>query len=361
MQGKGMESNVQLTVKIKLLASTEQEKLIDQTMREYIETVNNIVADMVTFKQFGKLSSGNVCAALPSALRGQCVVDSKSIYKRFCKTKIEPVLKKPVAIWNNQNYKVSENSLTFPVLIQGKCSRISVAALIPSETLERLESCKLGTMRITRKSGKLIAQIAVEVAEAMPIGAGVVGVDLGIKCPAVATSSNGKVLFSGNGRQNKYIRRKHKAKRKLLGKAKKLSAIKKLNNKEQRWMQDQDHKISRQLVNFALANGAGTIRLEQLTNIRKTAKTSRKNGHNLHTWSFFRLAQYIEYKARLAGITVEFINPAYTSQRCPACGELNHAKDRKYRCSCGYTQHRDLVGAINILSAPVASGNSLSA
>ncbi|MBS3937166.1 MAG: transposase, partial [Peptococcaceae bacterium] len=40
---------------------------------------------------------------------------------------------------------------------------------------------------------------------------------------------------------------------------------------------------------------------------------------------------------------------------------LHKAKDRDYRCSCGYRTHRDRLGAINILSAPVIGGNSLSA
>ncbi|WP_345789082.1 transposase [Pelotomaculum schinkii] len=81
----------------------------------------------------------------------------------------------------------------------------------------------------------------------------------------------------------------------------------------------------------------------------------------MHTWSFYRLAQYVEYKAVLAGIKVEYVNPKHTSQKCPACGELNKAIDRKYKCGCGYKTHRDRLGAINIISATVADGNSLSA
>ncbi|MGG5785490.1 IS200/IS605 family accessory protein TnpB-related protein, partial [Bacillus albus] len=72
-----------------------------------------------------------------------------------------------------------------------------------------------------------------------------------------------------------------------------------LDDKEQRWMQDQDHKVSREIVDFATNNNISVIRLEQLTNIRQTARTSRKNERNLHTWSFFRLAKFIEYKAKL--------------------------------------------------------------
>ncbi|OWZ85004.1 hypothetical protein CDO51_00980 [Natranaerobius trueperi] len=44
-------------------------------------------------------------------------------------------------------------------------------------------------------------------------------------------------------------------------------------------------KISRKVVDFS--------------NIRNTARTSHKNEKNLHTWSFYRLALFIEYKAKL--------------------------------------------------------------
>ena len=49
------------------------------------------------------------------------------------------------------------------------------------------------------------------------------------------------------------------------------------------------------------------------------------------------------------------IPPAYTSQTCPACGHI-HANNRKtqalFLCvECGYTEHADLVGALNILRA----------
>jgi IS605 OrfB family transposase len=156
---------------------------------------------------------------------------------------------------------------------------------------------------------------------------------------------------------NKYKKRKCRARRKTLGKAKKQKAINKLSNKEQRWMRDQDHKISRDVVNFAISQGVGIIRMERLQNIRQTARTSRKNEKNLHTWSFYRLASYIEYKARMAGMEVEYVNPEYTSQICPRCDALNKSKDRLYKCKCGFKTHRDRLGAINITNVPVAAGN----
>jgi IS605 OrfB family transposase len=220
---------------------------------------------------------------------------------------------------------------------------------------------KRGTLRITKKSGKYIAQIAVTIEEAQSTGSQAIGIDLGLKVPAVAATEDGKVKFFGKGRQNKYVKRKFRSERKSMGEGKKPQAIKELNNKEQRWMRDKDHKVSRQIVDFAKANNASVIRLEKLSGIRQTARTSRKNEKNLHTWSFYRLAQYIEYKAKLDGITVEYVDPKYTSQTCPVCNTRNHARDRKYKCSCGFTTHRDILGAMNIIKAPVADGKSLPA
>ena len=126
-------------------------------------------------------------------------------------------------------------------------------------------------------------------------------------------------------------------------------------------MKDQDHKVSRAIINFAKENNISVIRLEQLTNIRQTARTSRKNEKNLHSWSFYRLSQFIEYKANLEGIKVEFVDPGYTSQTCPICLKQNKAQDRIYKCKCGFEKHRDIVGAMNIRYATVIDGNSQSA
>ena len=111
-------------------------------------------------------------------------------------------------------------------------------------------------------------------------------------------------------------------------------------------------KISRAIVNDAITYGVGIIKLESLSGIRASARKSRKNNHSLHSWSFYRLAKFIEYKAELAGIEVVYVDPAYTSQTCPICGGVHHAQDRIYICpDCGYRTHRDVLGARNIMSA----------
>ncbi|MHC1749049.1 MAG: RNA-guided endonuclease InsQ/TnpB family protein [Cellulosilyticaceae bacterium] len=350
---------MQKTIKIKLIPTKEQQAILDRTSKEYIRTVNRLVSKMVQAERILDLSTKEFFAYLPSAVKNQCIRDAKNVYKKHKKgiTKSIAILKKPVCIWNNQNFSIEDTTISFPVWL-GKSKKISVKALIPIQYKEVFEN-KLGALRITKKANKYIAQITLEVEAQTTFGTNTMGVDLGIKVPAVCVTSNNKTKFIGKGRENKYIRRRFKAKRKALGKAKKLNAIKNLNNKEQRIMQDRDHKYSRQIVNFALENNVSVIRLEELSNIRNTTRTSRKNNHSLHNWSFYRLAQFIEYKAQLVGIKVEYVNPSYTSQICPNCGTKNKAKDRLYNCSCGLLKHRDVIGATNIMS--MTHGNSVSA
>ena len=356
---------IKVTKKIKLIPTKEQEHLIQNTMKEYIKTVNDLVATFVLNDEALKLTSKDVVANIPSALKNQCIRDAKSVfnkYKKAVKTNLKkgkttnvPILKREVAIYNNQNFKVKKDKIEFPVMINNKSKRLKVKALIPEDFI----NSNLGTLRLSYINNKLIAQITYEETEkSLNLTEHIMGVDLGIKVPAVAKTDN-RVKFFGNGRKNKYLRRIANSKRKELQKSKNIKKLKQIDNKEQRIMNDIDHKISRQIVNFAKNNNITLIKLETLSNIRQTTRTSRKNNKSLHNWSFYRLAMYIEYKAKLEGISVEYINPKYTSQICPNCGIKNKVKDRLYKCACGFKTHRDIVGAINIKKAPILGGKSL--
>lgn len=351
-----------MTVKLKLEPNKAQLELIKQSSQAYINVINTLVNEMVKSETSTQKTTKHINAPLNSSVKNQAIRDAKSVFKKAKKTKykIVPVLKKPIIVWNNQNYTINHASIKAPFVIDGKSQKIEIKAVISDYEKELIKSAsKLGALRITRKGNKYVAQISIETTVKENVGTKVMGVDLGIKIPAVCCTDEGKVKFVGNGRNNKYVRRYHNTRRKKLGNAKKLDAIRKSQNKEQRWMNDKDHKASREIVDFAIQHNVGIIRLEKLANIRKQTSKSRKNNHSLSNWSFYRLAMYIEYKANLVGIKVEYVNPSYTSQRCPECSEKNKAKDRKYKCSnCGHTDHRDIVGAKNIKNAPVLDGSS---
>ncbi|AQT85934.1 transposase [Paenibacillus larvae subsp. larvae] len=348
-----------LTVKIRIFP--DQPAILRQLGNEYIRVVNQLTKRAEQLGAFPKMTTKDVETVLPSAVCNQAIRDAKSVFSKIKKLGVRPILKKSVYFVNNQNYTVSENTVAFPIVVDKKTKKTAFRATATSRDMELLRKAKLGLMRIIEKSGKWYAQIPIEVPTSVTNNENIMGIDLGLKVPAVSVTSTGKTRFFGNGRENKYIRRKYQQRRRKLGKLKKLSAIRKLGNKEQRWMKDQNHKISRQIVDTAIQEGVSIIKLERLENIRKTARTSRKNAKNLHSWTFYQLQQFISYKANLVGIKIVEVNPAYTSQTCPACAEKNKAKDRGYECSCGFNAHRDRVGAINIMNQPVADGNSLSA
>lgn len=376
---------MQLTETVKLKLNKEQIQLIHHTMDEYINAVNHTVSLAVNNINISKFGSGDIVADIPSACKNQVVRDAKSIIKKHYKTCHKavlknrklikqnksirvtvpnlPVVKRKVCYWNNQNFEILDNgNIKFPVMINGKSKRIEVETTMTDRQLSLFKNTHLGTMRIVSKNNVLIVNIAYEVPESISLTDGnVMGVDLGIKCPAVSYISDGKIKFYGNGRKNKYMRRFYIYQCKKLQKSKKIDVVKRINNKEQCIMKDIDHKISHDIIKEAVAHNVKVIKLEQLSNIRSTTRTSRKNNHSLHNWSFYRLAQFIEYKAKLAGIEVLYVNPAYTSQKCPVCGKEHHANDRHYDCDCGYKRHRDIVGAINICNTTEIVGNRLSA
>ena len=128
-------------------------------------------------------------------------------------------------------------------------------------------------------------------------------------------------------------------------------AKKKIKHKENHKVKDLNHKISREIVNIAAQQGC-VIKMERLSDIRKTAATSPSSRGPLHSRSFFELQQFIEYKAKLLGVPVAYVDPAYTSQQCSRCGQLGSRNGKDFRCACGHVDHADANASFNIAMRP---------
>ncbi|MFZ3578702.1 RNA-guided endonuclease InsQ/TnpB family protein [Virgibacillus sp. DJP39] len=262
--------------------------------------------------------------------------------------------------FNNQNCKIEkENDLykiSFPTL-EKRIGVPVIAETYQQHWLDRIleGKAKQGATELFQKRGRWFASVAVsfhaEKPKVEPIKPKVMGIDVGLNYLAVASVGTTSLFFNGN--ETAYIRRKFASIRRQMGKNKCLNAIIKSKDKESRWMKDVNHKISRKIVEFALANGVRLIRMEDLTGIRNTAKSKKEAGRSLHRWSHFQLQQFIQYKAEMVGIEVEYVVPNYTSQTCK-CGHTakNNRNGSKFHCKkCGYQTHADLNAAINIAKA----------
>ena len=166
------------------------------------------------------------------------------------------------------------------------------------------------------------------------------GVDLGEN--NIAAISSGKIFSGGKIRHE---RDKFLAKRKTLqsnGSQSAKQLLKKISGKEERRMRQTNHTISKAIVKEAVKENAGIIVLENLTNIRKRIRAGKRLRTRLHRWSFAQLQEQIKYKAEACGISVMYVNPAYSSQECSLCGCLGVRKKHLFQCSCGNQQHSDL-------------------
>jgi len=81
-------------------------------------------------------------------------------------------------------------------------------------------------------------------------------------------------------------------------------------------------KASRQAIEYARQFDNPVIVLEDLSYIRERLDYGKWMNRRLHAWAFARLQGRIEDKATEAGVRVEYVNAAYTSQTCHACGRL---------------------------------------
>lgn len=68
-------------------------------------------------------------------------------------------------------------------------------------------------------------------------------------------------------------------------------------------------------------------------------------------WAEFR--RQLEYKLAWAGGQLIAVPPHHTSRTCPGCGHVaqeNRPSQARFRCqACGYENHADVVGAMNVL------------
>jgi putative transposase len=349
----GGEHMPTITLKLELHKPTQPK----QDMYEQMTQMNTEFANWLLFHPEVNKATSSIfkefsSEKFPSAIINQTIRDVKS-QKKNQKAR---TFKKMWCCFNNQNLKVEKvgdfYTVSFPTL-EKRIGVPVVARPYQQAWLSKIVAgtVKQGAAKLYKKKRKWYLAIPITWEVKPQESEKVMGIDLGLRYLAVASVGTKSLFFKGS--QVAYQRRRFAARRKKLGKAKKLDAIRKSKNKESRWMKDQNHKISRQIVNYAIVNGVGVIRMEDLTDIRNTAKSKKEAGRNLHSWGFYQLKEFIKYKAEMVGIRFELVNPDYTSQTCK-CGHRERANRNglRFKCrSCGYTVHADLNGAINIAKA----------
>jgi putative transposase len=86
--------------------------------------------------------------------------------------------------------------------------------------------------------------------------------------------------------------------------------------------------------------------------------SGRHHNQRLSQWEYGKDIGYLTHKSERASIMCFTGSERGTSSRCPVCGHHQKPKGRVWKCrSCGFTGHRDVVGAVNM--HPIAFGTKI--
>lgn len=226
---------------------------------------------------------------------------------------------------------------------------------------ERMDRIR-GQADLVLRDGKFYLYATIELPEPAIVNPDeFLGVDMGTV--NLATDSDGKAYSGGkvNGLRKRHAKLRGKLQKKGTKAAKRL--LKKRSRKEQRFATHTNHVISKTVVATAKRTERG-IAIEDLTGIRDRVRLRRSQRRSHHSWAFFQLRAFTEYKALMAGVKCVAVNPRNTSRTCPSCQHVdkaNRPSQSVFHCvSCHFSGVADHIAARNIASRALVSAPHLS-
>lgn len=199
-------------------------------------------------------------------------------------------------------------------------------------------------------------------------------IDLGIDNLATMVTDKGSFLYSGkflksyNGNFNRQLAKLQSIKDKQ-GIKKATKRMQNLYEKRDRYFEGAFHKYSRMIVNHLIENRIGNLVVGYNTGWKQSVNIGKRNNQKFVQIPFARLASYLKYKCRMAGIRFVENEESYTS-KCDALAKEEIGKHESYlgkrvkrglfRSSTGRYINADVNGAVNILRKVVGDSDCIS-
>ena len=342
-----------LTLKSKLITTPEQKTKLLKTMERFNSACNYISKIAFKTKTFGKIKLQKLVyyeVREKYGLSSQMVVRAIGKVSESYKTdKKTPHKFKPhgATIYDERIITIKTPDTISILTINGRIKLpIKFGNYLPLEN-KRVR----GQADLIYKNGEFYLMIVVDIPEEPPNSSfsDVLGIDLGIV--NLATTNDG-VKYSGE--KCTKVRKLYERVRAELQKKNTWSAkrkLKKISGRERRFKRDVNHCISKQIVLTAKGTNRA-IALEDLKGIRNGGTVNKAVRKLIGKWAFYELAQFIQYKAKLYGVPVFFVNPRYTSQTCSNCGYVsknNRKSQSLFICEkCGFSENADINASFNI-------------
>jgi len=342
------------TICCRLLTTPSIEDTLTETSQRFSDACRHVLKIAVTEKTHNAIKLHKLCYADVRKLFGLSANLAIRSIRRVvaCMTKLKGKRKRPKAFKPNSiDYDARTFSYLEPnetVSLTTTKGRVHIPMILGEHQRKALKGKNPTAATVIKKGKDWYIHIVVEFQSEPVSGDGVMGIDLGIN--NIATTSTG-LRIEGKARQN-FKEKRAKVRASLQSKRKKSTkkVLKRLSGYENRRVKHENHVLSRQLVEEAKRHNCGVIRMERLTDIRDKTKTWNKHRNRMVAgWSFYQLQKFVEYKASAFSISVEYVNPAYTSQTCHQCLNLGSRNGEHFNClTCG-EQHAD-VNASHVIA-----------
>ena len=355
---------MKLAVKCKLLPNEKQHQELLNVMKVFNSACDWVSQKAVETKTFNKVNLHKIVYYeikqrfnLSSQLAVRVIGKVTDCYKNWKqKSKVLSFNELGSIDYDSRNLTIKKDN-ELSIMILGKRTQLPFRT---RKSLEELDLSCQSELSYDKVKGKFYVTFFSETSEEPTKNCkDFLGVDLGIV--NLATCSDGEVV---SGERVENYRKKitsHKSRLQSKGSRSAKRRLKKISKKEGRFKKNTNHVISKRLVQKAKALKVG-LKLEDL-NFKKQVpqkgwtKEWKDNNAKRGKWAFSQLRAMIDYKAKLLGVPVLYINPAYTSQKCSKCGhthEDNRKTQSEFKCiSCGYSENADLNAAKNISRAEI--------
>lgn len=270
-----------------------------------------------------------------------------------------------------------EPGLRFPDPKQFALDQDNSRVKLPKLRWLRLrQSCAVvGELRnasVTHERGRWFVSLQVEQPDVLP-AAGLqptLGIDLGVAL--FAATSDGQCIEPLNAlnRQARRLRHAQRAvSRKTKGSRSRRRAVDRLGRLHARIEAQRNDWLHKLSTDFASQHAVIAIEDVKVAAMSASAagtaaapgqRVRQKAGLNRamldQGWAEFR--RQLQYKTAARGGALVAVPPAYTSQRCSACGHVdgrNRSSQAQFRCmACGHAENADMNAAKNILAAGLA-------
>ncbi len=347
-----------ITLQTQLLPDPESAAKLKATVERFNEAASWLAGVAFERKIANKFVLQKLCYAelrerfgLPADTAIRCIAQVVEAYKRDKdkRPKFRKHASVPFSMGKNIGFKGPDR-----VSISTLKGRVVVPYVMGKYQADRFGWSKGQCDLVLRKDGKWFLLVTVDVPDGTKLPTtDFLGVDLGMINIAVDSDGQKHTSEKIEAKRVQYATR-----RRTLGKATRGArrskrrhchkAIARSKMREARYKRDLNHQISKQLVAKAKDTGRG-IGMENLKGIRGRTRFRKRQRARISGWSFFQLRSFVEYKATLAGVAFEGVDPRDSSRTCAECGCCNKANRKSqsdFECGmCGHKAHADVNSA----------------